>query len=536
MTNIPSQSNPASSVPEANRFSLAEMFAHPGPLGRWDISGRRKCVAVVGGGIAGLVAAFELQQLGHQVTLFEGSPRLGGRIHTHRFADGNQAEFGATRIAAHHGCVMHYIERFGIATRPFIADNPAGLYHIGGIRCRMADPTPLWQGKAPAAQTDPDTLYGAIVAEVLTKLSAAELRALFTADDLPARLAALDRQPFTSLFARRLDAQALRIVGHATGMLHYNRVSALGGLIDHLNWGQGPFLSCVKGMDALVSALAKRISGPIRCSTKVIGLRAEDRGIVLVPDNNGKEPKQQLAFDQAIVALPATSVRRLNFDPPLPAPQADALNRLTYSPAARTLALARRRRWELDDGIFCGASRTDLSIQQCWYPGDNARRLDGSGGYRWTASDRARSEAPAAFVAGYRWEAVARRFARLSAERRDASVLADLDRLHPGLAGDVDDLAHVLWDEAVAPGSGAYAFFRPGQRDVIQRHLGRPWPAEGPRLFFAGEHLAIAHASIQGAIQTALRAVVDVAGAPAPQHVQQTTSFPLQGANCEPIN
>ncbi len=39
-------------------------------------------VAVVGGGLAGLIAAIELAGSGHPVSLFEGAPVLGGRART----------------------------------------------------------------------------------------------------------------------------------------------------------------------------------------------------------------------------------------------------------------------------------------------------------------------------------------------------------------------------------------------------------------------------------------------------------------------
>ncbi|NET10349.1 MAG: FAD-dependent oxidoreductase, partial [Symploca sp. SIO2B6] len=73
----------------------------------------------------------------------------------------------------------------------------------------------------------------------------------------------------------------------------------------------------------------------------------------------------------------------------------------------------------------------------------------------------------------------------------------------------VDEIVHCIWDEQTEPGSGSYAFFAPGDREKFQRWLGLPYPQESPRVFFAGEHLAINHASIQGAIQTAIAATID---------------------------
>src|SRR5688572_2607477 len=60
-------------------------------------------VVIVGAGIAGLCAAYELEQRGHEVVLLEGSDsHVGGRARTHHFGDGSYGEFGAMRIPAGH--------------------------------------------------------------------------------------------------------------------------------------------------------------------------------------------------------------------------------------------------------------------------------------------------------------------------------------------------------------------------------------------------------------------------------------------------
>ena len=68
------------------------------------LSGPAKKVLVLGAGMAGLVAAYELTKLGHDVTVLEARMRPGGRVHTlhEPFSDGLYAEAGAARIPDNH--------------------------------------------------------------------------------------------------------------------------------------------------------------------------------------------------------------------------------------------------------------------------------------------------------------------------------------------------------------------------------------------------------------------------------------------------
>ena len=59
-------------------------------------------VLVLGAGLAGLAAAYELQRAGFGVTVLEARSRPGGRVRTYRdpFADGLYAEMGAEYVDA----------------------------------------------------------------------------------------------------------------------------------------------------------------------------------------------------------------------------------------------------------------------------------------------------------------------------------------------------------------------------------------------------------------------------------------------------
>ena len=77
-------------------------------------------VAIVGGGIAGVVAAYELMKLGLKPVLYE-SGRLGGRLRSEAFEgdSGIIAELGGMRFPKSSVCFYHYLDLVGLDTQPF---------------------------------------------------------------------------------------------------------------------------------------------------------------------------------------------------------------------------------------------------------------------------------------------------------------------------------------------------------------------------------------------------------------------------------
>lgn len=97
--------------------SLA-LSINPHPVAR---AAAPKRVIVAGAGLAGLCAAYELTQAGHEVTVLEARPYPGGRVLTLRepFTDGLHAEAGAARIPADHESTMKYSRLFDLTLLPF---------------------------------------------------------------------------------------------------------------------------------------------------------------------------------------------------------------------------------------------------------------------------------------------------------------------------------------------------------------------------------------------------------------------------------
>ena len=100
-----------------------------------------KRILIVGAGLAGLSAAHELVQSGHQVTVLDARDRPGGRVLTLRdtFADGQYAEAGAETFGETHNFVQHYVQEFGLETMPaWNYGRLTSLFFRDGLRSRSS--------------------------------------------------------------------------------------------------------------------------------------------------------------------------------------------------------------------------------------------------------------------------------------------------------------------------------------------------------------------------------------------------------------
>lgn len=119
--------------------ALSSSSLNSSALRRLEGSGAPKRVIIIGAGLAGLSAAYELTQAGHDVTVLEARTRPGGRVHTLRdpFADGLYAEAGATRVPNHHHFTLQYAELFGLTLDPFEPPDSPSIYYVRGKRIQV---------------------------------------------------------------------------------------------------------------------------------------------------------------------------------------------------------------------------------------------------------------------------------------------------------------------------------------------------------------------------------------------------------------
>ncbi|WP_267900276.1 flavin monoamine oxidase family protein [Kribbella turkmenica] len=511
---------------------MDSLLRFPGSeLARADVRGERKRVGIIGAGVAGLVAAYELEQAGHHVTIYERSSRVGGRIRTHAFSDGCIGELGAMRIPTNHACTLHYINKFGLATRTFVNRNPAGYYLLRGRKSRIGD----WDAVAQRFnlplkdRKDPIILFEHYMTTAMSKLLRRERRTRFSgrSSDLLAEYDCMSLRQYMENLG--VAEETFQYVGHANGMLQYEHSSFLECLLDFFGLLRVDQVEIVGGMERLIGALNDQLRRRPLLNTVITGALVEEDGVVLT--GSTREGPVRSKFDYVLCAAPAAPSARISFTPELPPGKMQALRGLSHASAAKTLVHTASRPWEFNDGIYGGGSFSDMPFQQCWYPSDNSRSygLERSVSYtgdedvrhafahapnRWTALSMEKSRSAGVLTASYTWERNARRMAALTEGERTDEVLKSLEILHPGIGPVVDDVVHFSWDYEVSPGAGAFAYFAPGEHIRYFAHLNSAHPLRSPRIFFAGEHASLIHAWIQGSIESALRQVLAIMRAP----------------------
>jgi monoamine oxidase len=193
----------------------------------------------------------------------------------------------------------------------------------------------------------------------------------------------------------------------------------------------------------------------------------------------------RLRASRVVFALPFSLLRNIDIAPGLSEQKRLAVRDLKLESVTRIYAQAKRRFW-IERGER-GRADTDLPIGVVT---DETERQVGQGGV----------------LGAYLKDAIARRYAAMSAAERVAAVTGSIDRVHPGMKEQFVAGASKCWDDDPFA-LGAYAWFKPGQL-VGFGALGE---REG-RLHFAGDHTSHRPGFMHGALASAKRVIGEIAG------------------------
>jgi protoporphyrinogen/coproporphyrinogen III oxidase len=217
--------------------------------------GKAPRVVVAGAGIAGLTAAYRLQQAGWEVEVFESAPRAGGRVET-IVQQGYRVDTGATAFAARYPLATQLAKELGLRivdTAPYL-----GVYRDGEVRLLRLD-----RLIRSGLTTDLLTLSSKLrLARVVFDVVRASARGMLSYDDLRAA-APLDTETARDYIRRLAGAEADAYLGEpiTRALLladsdKVSRVELMSGLVNAV---AGRLSTLVGGQAAIIDALLSRV-------------------------------------------------------------------------------------------------------------------------------------------------------------------------------------------------------------------------------------------------------------------------------------
>jgi monoamine oxidase len=491
-------------------------------------------VGIIGGGLSGMSAAFELRKLGFDITIFEMQEKhIGGRVYTYYFDKNKKfyGELGAMRIPVSHETTWHYINLFNLKTRPFIGNNENAFFYIRNKRVQNDS-----KGKNVMEKIYPDfnlkkwersktwqELIGYGLNTYFSKINPSLRREILQikknySDEIKYLGSLSIRQ---TLENTGLSEGAIELISSVAPLLgsfyknsyfeylqeeysvdSANRYEIVGGA-SKLPFAFYQSLTCRKPKDYY--NISENNLGRVfwrngKTVTKIFNEEGNNKVILEYKYGRNRECLKE-RFDFVICAIPFSSLRNLEIYPSFSAGKMQAIKELNYVSAQKTIFMCNRKFWEegeTKEKIFGGSSNTDLPIQTTWYPSHN-------GGSKSKTNQ-------GVLLASYNLSQDAIRIGNLSKKIRFQEVKEEVEMVHGLRKGYLDSIVEdhktIHWNTEKGF-YGAFCYYMPGEQQLFAYDSVKP--EFDNKVYFAGEHTSLTHAWQQGALNSGMKAANAIA-------------------------
>lgn len=436
--------------------------------------GKKPAIAIIGGGIAGLNAAYQLKKVGLKATVYEASNRLGGRIQsaTGAIGEGLVTDLGGSLINTDHTDVLALVKEFDLKLFNRAEDVkqfpfPGTAYFFEN---RMRSETEVAENLRPIA------------------LQIAKDSALLK-KDYEQFAPQFDRLSVTQYLDRNADkipAPFIRTLIENAVRTEYgveaDAVSALlvitilpvveGKTLDLLSYSDEIF-SVQGGSGQIIERLASALKGQIRTQTRLTKLQTSGSGYRLTFANQSTADA-----DYVISAIPFTLLRTVELQVDLPPVLSRFIKEGDLGANDKLFAGFSQRVWRKPDG-FVGELWTDLGFAEVWDETQRqANRKDGALNF---------------FLGGNQVKALETG----SIQTVGQQFLSRFEAAIPGVQkAATGRFLRTQWTKNPFS-KGAYSIFKPGQLTDFRKffYIESKQPSERQNvnvgnLVFAGEHLS----------------------------------------------
>jgi monoamine oxidase len=465
-------------------------------------------VLILGAGMAGMTAAYELRNAGYQVQVLEYNSRSGGRNWSLRGGDRYTELGGATqvcgfdkdlyinpgpwRIPYHHRGMLNYCKKLGVPLEAFVQVNYNAYLHstkaFGGKPQRYREIKADYQGHVAellSKATQQQALDAAVSKEDQEKLLES-LRAWGALDKnytYSASLAGSDRrgfhkEPGGGLTARPIPSEPIGLTDILSSRL-WQGIPA-GDSFDM----QTALFQPVGGMGRVGEAFGRALEPLIRYNAKVVDIRQDATGVTATYEDTyspGTRLTARADWCVCTIPLPILAEIPMNVGPAL----ASAIRAVPYASAIKVGLQFKRRFWEEDDHIYGGITYTDLPITNIGYPNT---------GYH--------SGGKGVLLGAYIWGLNAMEFTAMTPQERVKKVVDYGSQIHPQYTQEFDNGIAVAWHRSPFT-FGCYGMWSSDARAKHYDDLCRI----DERIVLAGEHASFIGGWQEGAVTSALDAI-----------------------------
>lgn len=483
-------------------------------------------IGIIGGGLAGLSAAYELRKLGANITIFDAEgTRIGGRIYTHYFNNSRQyfGEFGAMRIPVSHGTTWHYINLFNLNTESLTSPESNNFIYVRNVRMRRERSGenierllyPLFSLTETERMTPWNELNSYATETMLNSLTPAQRSEIL-------KILPVYSQEYAAI-TNLSNRQVYEMLGLSQGFINLlSAVDPFAGAtlnISHDETMSGnyslDFLNTYRitgGMINLPLAFINSLANNnppelndrngqlgrvnIKLGHIVNGISQASENYVNIKYSNPYGNELSESFDLVICTIPYSTLRDVELNPYFSDKKMQAIRELNYMDAQKTIFLFNKRFWEENEpygNINGGISFTDLIIQSIVYPPDHIR----------CEENECSPNEPGVMIASYNLGLDSIRLSNQNPYRRFEIVKRDVEKVHGTPPGYLDTLIDsnktVFWNNMQWT-RGGFAAAYPGQKiDLAYNML---LPEYNNKVFFAGEHVSTKPGWMQGSLQT----------------------------------
>ena len=465
--------------------------------------GSGKSVIILGGGIAGLVAAYEMERAGFAVTVLEARDRLGGRNwtlrdgskiemvgeaeQTVRFSEGLYMNAGPARIPSHHEGLLGYCDKLGVPLEVEINSSRSAYFWSEGSN--GGKPIQMRQGVNDTRGYISELLAKALNKGALDQDLTVEdkqkllpfLKAYGDLDDGMA-FKGTERSGFTQVPGAASQFGVNRAPLPFKDLLANDQLRST--LFEDSLYMQATMFQPVGGMDRIPAGFERAIRSPVIRNAEVMQIRQTAGGVAVAWRDRKTGAQQVIQADFTVVTLPLNILAKIdtNFDKPVKA----AIASVPYD-YSNKIGFDAPRFWEKQQ-IYGGISFVGGETNLVWYPSNGLHTARGM------------------LLACYGSGPAGKVFATRPLSEQIAIARAVVGRLHPGHEADLSNPVVVNWSK-IPFNMGPWPAYggAGGQEGHIEDPAYKLLNEPHGRVYFSGAHLSQMPGWQEGAVLSAQR-------------------------------